>query len=89
MSGPKFCSMKITQEVREFARLKEQAAAAPTTHSPAGRGQGEGAPPVEVESMAGAEMSDKDAEAGMAAMSERYRAGGSELYVGAGGREHD
>jgi phosphomethylpyrimidine synthase len=39
--------------------------------------------------MAGAEMSDKDAEAGMAAMSERYRAGGSELYVGAGGREHD
>ena len=24
MCGPKFCSMKITQEVREFARLKEQ-----------------------------------------------------------------
>jgi phosphomethylpyrimidine synthase len=28
MCGPKFCSMKITQEVREFARLKEQEAAA-------------------------------------------------------------
>ena len=24
MCGPKFCSMKITQEVREFARLQEQ-----------------------------------------------------------------
>jgi len=28
MCGPKFCSMKITQEVREFARLKEQETAA-------------------------------------------------------------
>jgi phosphomethylpyrimidine synthase len=28
MCGPKFCSMKITQEVREFARLKEQESAA-------------------------------------------------------------
>jgi phosphomethylpyrimidine synthase len=27
MCGPKFCSMKITQEVREFARLQEQKAA--------------------------------------------------------------
>ena len=26
MCGPKFCSMKITQEVREFARLQEQEA---------------------------------------------------------------
>jgi phosphomethylpyrimidine synthase len=31
----------------------------------------------------------EEAEAGMAAMSERYRAGGSELYVGAGGREQE
>jgi phosphomethylpyrimidine synthase len=30
-----------------------------------------------------------EAEAGMAAMSERYRQGGSELYIGAGAREHD
>jgi phosphomethylpyrimidine synthase len=28
MCGPKFCSMKITQEVREFARLQEQQQAA-------------------------------------------------------------
>ena len=27
MCGPKFCSMKITQEVREFARLQEEKAA--------------------------------------------------------------
>jgi phosphomethylpyrimidine synthase len=26
MCGPKFCSMKISAEVREFARLQEQAA---------------------------------------------------------------
>jgi phosphomethylpyrimidine synthase len=31
----------------------------------------------------------EEAEAGMAEMSKRYREGGSELYVGAGGREHD
>ena len=28
MCGPKFCSMKITQEVRDFARMEEQKAAA-------------------------------------------------------------
>jgi phosphomethylpyrimidine synthase len=28
MCGPKFCSMKITQEVREFARLNPDTAAA-------------------------------------------------------------
>src|SRR5512144_2711927 len=33
MCGPKFCSMKITQEVREFARLQEQSSA--VGHEPA------------------------------------------------------
>jgi phosphomethylpyrimidine synthase len=47
MCGPKFCSMKITQDVRGYA------------------------------------ASLRDAEAGMAEMSEKFRAGGSELYVGA------
>jgi phosphomethylpyrimidine synthase len=28
MCGPKFCSMKITQEVREFAKAEEAKAAA-------------------------------------------------------------
>jgi phosphomethylpyrimidine synthase len=31
----------------------------------------------------------EEAEAGMAEMSTRYREGGNELYIGAGGREHD
>ena len=31
----------------------------------------------------------KEAEAGMAETSEKFREAGSELYVGAGGREHD
>ena len=34
-------------------------------------------------------LSVDEAEAGMAAMSEKYRDGGNELYIGAGGREHD
>lgn len=63
MCGPKFCSMKITQEVRDFA-AKQNAG---------------------VESFVAAE----EAEAGMAEMSERFKEVGSELYVGAGRREHD
>jgi phosphomethylpyrimidine synthase len=59
----KFCSMKITQEVRDFAAKQN----APLENS------------IAVE----------EAEKGMAEMSERYRAGGNELYIGAGGREHD
>jgi len=63
MCGPKFCSMKITQEVRDFAAKQN----------------------AEADAFIAAE----EAEAGMAAMSERFREVGSELYVGAGGREHD
>jgi phosphomethylpyrimidine synthase len=80
MCGPKFCSMKITQEVREFARLQEETAN--STLSLDGRGQGEG------DASTGT-PSESDAEAGMAEMSERYREGGNELYIGANGREHD
>ncbi|MCY1671828.1 phosphomethylpyrimidine synthase ThiC [Novosphingobium sp. SL115] len=63
MCGPKFCSMKITQEVREFAAKQNQ--------------------PVETFVAA------DEAEAGMKAMSEKYHEIGRELYIGAGGREHD
>jgi len=45
MCGPKFCSMKISQEVRDAARAQN------------------------------------DVETGMAEMSEKFRAGGSEIYV--------
>jgi phosphomethylpyrimidine synthase len=72
--------MKISQEVRDFARLQEQGADAPSTLSLDGRRRGEG------DASTG---TTPDAEAGMAVMSELYREGGMELYIGASGREHD
>jgi phosphomethylpyrimidine synthase len=86
MCGPKFCSMKITQEVREFARLQEQGAAAPSTLSLDGRGQGEGDASTETLSdaesgMAGAETSRQDIDASFAQMSKRFHDEGGELYV--------
>ncbi len=39
--------------------------------------------------LAATEAAAVDADAGMATMSEKFREEGSELYVGAGGREHD
>jgi phosphomethylpyrimidine synthase len=69
--------MKISQEVREFARLN------PTPLPQAG--EGDSAPAA----LSGVRGVDAEAEAGMAEMSERYRQGGNELYVGANGREHD
>ena len=58
MCGPKFCSMKISQEIREAAA-----------------GQND------VGATAEASGSRSEAEAGMAAMSERFREGGGRLYV--------
>ncbi|WP_033074517.1 phosphomethylpyrimidine synthase ThiC [Sphingopyxis sp. MWB1] len=63
MCGPKFCSMKISQEVREFAKLQNQDSAG--------------------------FIAAEEAEKGMAQMSEVYEETGRELYMGAGGREHD
>jgi phosphomethylpyrimidine synthase len=75
MCGPKFCSMKITQEVREFARLQEQSAN-PAPLPSAGEGgtrsserEGEGA------------QSEMAASEGMAEMSKRFHDEGGELYV--------
>ena len=47
--------------------------------------EGEGDSP----SASGVRGHTEEAEAGMAAMSQLYRDGGNELYIGAGGREHD
>jgi phosphomethylpyrimidine synthase len=69
--------MKITQEVREFARLN------PTPLPRAGDGD---SPAASGET---AVESPLDPDAGMAEMSKRYREGGMELYIGADGREHD
>ncbi|MCW3797811.1 phosphomethylpyrimidine synthase ThiC [Sphingomonas sp. BN140010] len=80
MCGPKFCSMKITQEVRDFAAKQEAGVLNSTPVRPE---------PVEGRSSGAPIGSEAEAEQGMAEMSERYRAGGNELYIGAGGREHD
>jgi len=58
MCGPKFCSMKITQEVRDFAAKQNQEADAFIAASD----------PV-------------DAEKGMEAMSEAFKAKGGEIYL--------
>jgi len=84
MCGPKFCSMKITQEVRDFA-AKQNApadtfiAADGDTAAGADAARSAFANPAAV----------AEAEAGMAKMSELYNENGRELYIGAGGREHD
>jgi phosphomethylpyrimidine synthase len=63
MCGPKFCSMKISQEVRDFAKLQNQDSVG--------------------------FIATEEAEKGMAEMSQVYEDTGRELYMGAGGREHD
>jgi phosphomethylpyrimidine synthase len=73
MCGPKFCSMKISAEVREFARQN------PPPPREGDRAEHGGGIPLHA----------ADLEKGMADMSELYRAGGNELYIGSGGRRHD
>jgi phosphomethylpyrimidine synthase len=79
MCGPKFCSMKITQEVRDFAAKQNSesylAATAPVADAEKG--------------MDGVGASGTDAETGMAQMSRVYNEGGRELYIGQGDRAHD
>jgi phosphomethylpyrimidine synthase len=80
MCGPKFCSMKITQEVRDFAAKQNQGAdgfiAAGEALSPGGRGLGEGDSASREDAKARSE-----AEAGMAEMSKLYRKKGDRLYI--------
>ena len=61
MCGPKFCSMKISQEIRDTAGRQNDVEATSVV------------PPTAVPVT--------DAQAGMAAMSERFREGGGEIYV--------
>jgi phosphomethylpyrimidine synthase len=82
MCGPKFCSMKITQEVRAFAR-GEPLADRPGDDQPArtldfalGEAESEAG-------MAGAESATDQAavDAGFAQMSEKFREKGGEIYL--------
>jgi phosphomethylpyrimidine synthase len=68
MCGPKFCSMKITQDVRDYAAsLSDNAKGALYPHPEEARGA----------------VSKDEAEAGMAAMSEKFRQMGGQVYVDA------
>jgi phosphomethylpyrimidine synthase len=75
MCGPKFCSMKITQEVRDFAGKQNQGVEGFIATGPTG-----------AETAAASKAA---ALKGMEEMSAKFRETGSELYMGAGGREHD
>ncbi|MEG3147887.1 phosphomethylpyrimidine synthase ThiC [Sphingomonas sp. RT2P30] len=83
MCGPKFCSMKITQEVRDFAAKQN----APADTFIAADGDAAGADAARSAFANPAAVA--EAERGMAAMSDLYNESGRELYIGAGGREHD
>ncbi|HEX8300883.1 phosphomethylpyrimidine synthase ThiC [Sphingomonas sp.] len=75
MCGPKFCSMQISQEVRDFASKQNQGVEGFLATGPTG-----------AETAAASKAA---ALAGMEEMSKRFKETGSELYMGAGGREHD
>jgi phosphomethylpyrimidine synthase len=85
MCGPKFCSMKICQEVREFARLQNQDSGDFLLSSPSPLGEGDRPQDGGGVSL----LTPADPEAGMAAMSELFKETGSELYMGTGDRERD
>ncbi|USU10916.1 phosphomethylpyrimidine synthase ThiC [Sphingomonadaceae bacterium OTU29THOMA1] len=72
MCGPKFCSMKITAEVREFAAKQ---------NSPADTFLAADDTDADRALFANGKGSVADAEAGMAEMSERFKAKGSEVYL--------
>ena len=82
MCGPKFCSMKISQEVREFARLNPHPLRGGDDSPQASEGRGSPA-------TSDAAVDDREAEQGMAEMSKRFHDEGGELYIGANGRAHD
>jgi phosphomethylpyrimidine synthase len=70
MCGPKFCSMKITQEVREFAAKQNAGVESFVAAEEAEAGMAGVGAATEV-----------NAETGMAQMSEKFREEGGEIYV--------
>ncbi|MGU3314943.1 phosphomethylpyrimidine synthase ThiC [Sphingomonas sp. M6A6_1c] len=77
MCGPKFCSMKITQEVREFAASR----AANSDLLGAGRDPEPRAFTAKQNAPVATFVAAEEAEAGMADMSERFREKGGEVYL--------
>jgi phosphomethylpyrimidine synthase len=78
MCGPKFCSMKITQEVRDFAAKQNAAADTFLAATPSPLvGEGDSA---ELSGVRGP-LGEAEAEKGMAEMSEKFREQGGEIYL--------
>ncbi|HXH53905.1 MAG TPA: phosphomethylpyrimidine synthase ThiC [Sphingomicrobium sp.] len=74
MCGPKFCSMKISAEVREFARLNPSPIRSEPVEGLSARSEEPGS------ALTVSARTEEEANAGMAQMSARYRQGG-DLYV--------
>ena len=94
MCGPKFCSMKITQEVRDFAAKQNASADTFLEATPPRNGdeQARHAPgmaadvrgtsaPAHDPAQQGGGVPTLDPEAGMAEMSEKFREKGGEIYL--------
>ncbi|MCA0950160.1 phosphomethylpyrimidine synthase ThiC [Shewanella chilikensis] len=79
MCGPKFCSMKITQDVRDYAAslAASQLASGDSSGADSAERQTE---PVQAEELTAQPLEVLDAEAGMARMSAQFKAAGSALY---------
>ncbi|MFV0510570.1 MAG: phosphomethylpyrimidine synthase ThiC, partial [Shewanella algae] len=79
MCGPKFCSMKITQDVRDYAAslVTSQVASGDSSGTDSAERQTE---PVQAEELMAQPLEVLDAEAGMARMSAQFKAAGSALY---------
>ena len=69
MCGPKFCSMKITQDVRDYAATLND--------------QQQGMARQEAGSAAGATGTQTEIDAGMASMSKKFLDMGAQVYVDA------
>ncbi len=87
MCGPKFCSMKISQEVREFAANNPNGVLGIDSPLPLAGGTGGGFSanmPTPNPSREREGLSEAEAEAGMAKMSETFKESGGEVYVEVG-----
>jgi len=78
MCGPKFCSMKITQEVREFARLNPATVRPEPVEGPSLLEAGKGRAST---NSARTDVEEAEAEAGMEEMSKRFHDEGGEIYL--------
>jgi phosphomethylpyrimidine synthase len=78
MCGPKFCSMKISAEVREFARLNPPAAHPEPVE---GLSFNSAADVQNSPSTISGQTEAEEADAGMAEMSKRFEEAGGEIYL--------